>query len=210
MAYHYISSLHSWFYPEDLGKSPKKKCFQERRVCVCVCVCACVRACVHVYDGVCVCVCVRETSTLRVKENWHNWVKLLSKAEMNNPSRAPQGHSRASSNRSWNKYKHRMASCLTISDIPKELETKAMNQLISWISPFWLLYAGSFFYTIHGGWWVLYLGGFSSTSFLRKRKQVKKKESVCVVWCSVCETETETNTTNEKMKKNITEWCCPK
>ena len=197
MAYHYISSLHSWFYPEDLGKSPKKKCFQERSVCV--------RACVHLFmcTMVCVSVCVREreTSTLRVKENWHNWVKLLSKAETNNPSRAPQGHSRASSNRSWNKYKHRMASCLTISDIPKELETKAMNRLISRISPFWLLYVGSFFYTFHGGLWVLYLGGFSFTSFLRKRKQVKKKESVCVVWCSVCETETETNTTNENKNK---------
>ena len=38
------SSLHSWFYPEDLGKSPEKKPFHEKSKCVCVCVCVCVCA----------------------------------------------------------------------------------------------------------------------------------------------------------------------
>ena len=49
------SSLHSWFYPEDLGKSPKKKPLPEKSVCECVRLCACVG--------------VRETLTLRVKES---------------------------------------------------------------------------------------------------------------------------------------------
>ena len=30
------SSLHSWFYPEDLGESPKNKLFHQKRVCVTV------------------------------------------------------------------------------------------------------------------------------------------------------------------------------
>ena len=33
------SSLHSWFYPEDLGKSSKTKRFQEKSVHVCTYVC---------------------------------------------------------------------------------------------------------------------------------------------------------------------------
>ena len=36
---------------------------------------------------------------------------MLSKIEATVPSQAPQGDSRASSNRFWNKYKHEMASC---------------------------------------------------------------------------------------------------
>ena len=77
MAYRYISSLHSWFYPEDLGKSPKKKCFQEKKkvyVCVCVCVCVvcggwgmCVCACMRACMCAMVCVSEREPSTLKEK-----------------------------------------------------------------------------------------------------------------------------------------------
>ena len=70
MAYRYISSLHSWFYPEDLGKSPKKKCFQEKKVGVCVCgggggVCVCVHECVRA----CVQWCVSEREPSTLKEN---------------------------------------------------------------------------------------------------------------------------------------------
>ena len=53
-----MSSLHSWFYPEDLGKSPEKKPFHEKSKCVCVCVCVCV--CMSECDCVHVCVCKRE------------------------------------------------------------------------------------------------------------------------------------------------------
>ena len=52
------SSLHSWFYPEDLGKSPKKKPLHEKSVCVCVCVCMSACNCVRV------CRCKRE-------KHWH-------------------------------------------------------------------------------------------------------------------------------------------
>ena len=55
MAYHYISSLHSWFCPEALGKIPKKKRFQEKSVCVCASVCVCLCMCAMVSVSVCVC-----------------------------------------------------------------------------------------------------------------------------------------------------------
>ena len=47
-----------------------------------------------------VCVRQRQKQTRQMKNN--NWV-MLPKVEVNVPPQAPQGHSRASSNRSWNK-----------------------------------------------------------------------------------------------------------
>ena len=98
------------------GKSLKE--MPSRNVCLCVCVCACVRACmhvcvhacvfVHVCDGVCVCVCKRERNINTKSKRKLTW---LSEVAVQSRDKQPiTGSSRASSNRSWNKYKHGIAS----------------------------------------------------------------------------------------------------
>ena len=84
---------------KDLRKALKRNAF-KRKVCVHA----------HVHLSVCLCMCAMVCVCKREKRQHYEWMKLLSKVEANIPSWAPQGHGRASINRSWNKYKHGMAS----------------------------------------------------------------------------------------------------